>query len=792
MPRLFRSHTGYVAMVTGVLGVAVGADLVLFTVINALWIRPLPFPEPDRLVTLPQAKVTSLEGTQLGVFEGRVAGQVFTADAYGAFRPRIEIGGSGQELETLGVTSGYFSLFGLVVRGRDFTLDDDRDNADPVAIISDRFWSRAFDRRLDVIGAVVPGKPISVRVVGVAPPGFQGARRGERADIWIPAALLRRLAVLGGATGTAPMMVFARLGPGQTVAMIDQRHRELLDPRTRELLQKNTPSPLVVPMSHVFGTPDTRTFVVSERNGALIAAGLGTLVLLGGCVTIAALVLVHYERRRSELALKICLGAGRLRLVRELLHDLLLVALTGSAVGIVVAYFGVRVLPAITLPGGVDIGRLDLSIDWRVCAAAITATVVTLLAGGTLPLIRSTSSNLLGQLFTGSSSTLASQRIRQVLLGVQVCATMIVLVAAGLFVRAVAQGFGNAPGFDIDRTVFVSVQEGDPQGSVADWRVPTGERVGRLMRALRELPGVNEVAEGMPPIGPDARVAAPLTVKVEGKEHQLIIGLMRGSPELLSVFDLPILAGRHLTSADASTVPVPAVITRSLAERLWQGEALGRTLTFPQMRGGPYLVVGVTRDLAFGSLGVHSAGVVVTAQPILNAIVASFVIRTDQPEQVVGSVRRELRGQVVKVATGREVVARDLGRQRLGAWFFSGFGLAALLLGVGGAFGLVAYLAETRRREFGIRLALGATTRHLVRQGLIVALVPVSAGVVAGLILASLVSQLFTALLAGVSAIDSVSYLGGAVAVLGSATVAALAAAWRLRRFTPSSALRTT
>jgi ABC-type antimicrobial peptide transport system permease subunit len=159
---------------------------------------------------------------------------------------------------------------------------------------------------------------------------------------------------------------------------------------------------------------------------------------------------------------------------------------------------------------------------------------------------------------------------------------------------------------------------------------------------------------------------------------------------------------------------------------------------------------------------------------------------------VVGMVRRTIKGEVVRVTTGREVVARDIGRQRLGAWFFSGFGLAALLLGVGGAFGLVAYLAESRRREFGIRLALGADVSHLVRRGMAAALAPVSTGVAAGLVLAALVSRVFKAFLVGISALDPVSYLLVALTMLSCTTIAALVAAYRLRRTNPSDALRVT
>ncbi|HUF47670.1 MAG TPA: ABC transporter permease [Vicinamibacterales bacterium] len=798
---LLRSHRGYVAMATFVLAVAVGVNLVVFTVVNALWIRPLPIAEPGRVVTIPSAVTRSLEQVRDHVFEGGVAGQVMTADQYGGLTPEIELPDAGRRLETLGVTPSYFKLFGLPIRGRDFTSEDDRDGAEPVAIISDRLWSSTFGRRPDVIGSVVPARPFPIRIIGVAPPAFEGARRGERADLWISTRLVRRLAPADWPSSSLGMIVFGRLGPAQTIAAVDQHYRDVsTTPEARAWFEANEPgwftTPLVVPLDAVFGTPETRTLIVSEHDAFLLVSGLATLVLVAGCATMAALVLVHYERRRAELALKLSLGAPRRRLALELVRELLLIGSLGTIGGIAVSLAGVRLLPAFAVAGGVDLGRLDLSIDWRVLAVAIAATLITLLGAAVRPVTRATRQRLGSELVAGSSSTsLASQRARQGLLAFQVCATIVVLVAAGLFVRAVIHGFGNAPGFDVDRTVFVSVQEGNPQGSAAvdrqGIRSLIAERDARMSRVLRSLPGVRHVAVGISPIGPDARLGRPVTVRVEDREEPLLIGRLGGGHELLSALGVPMLAGRSLTAADASGVPVAAVLTQSLADRLWpDGGALGRTMSLPQLRSGPYLIVGIAGDLAFGSLTERGAGVLVTAQPLGSTIVSNFVVRTDEPELVVGHIHRAIKGQVVEATTGREVIARDLGRQRLGAWFFSGFGLAALLLGIGGAFGLVAYLAESQRREFGIRLALGASMGHLVRHGLVAALLPVSVGVAAGLVLAGLMSQLFTAFLAGISALDPATYLLVAVITIGCAALAALLAAWRLRCTRPSDALR--
>ncbi|HEY0873951.1 MAG TPA: ABC transporter permease [Vicinamibacterales bacterium] len=796
---LVRSHPGYLAMAIFVLAVAVGVNLLVFTIVNALWIRPMPFPDPDKVATITYSltRWSRLDDPQLQIFAGGVAGQVDMTETLAGLRPDIEI--AGRFPETLGVTSGYFNVLQVPVRGRDFTPDDDREGAEPVAIISDRLWAGAFDRRSEIIGSVLPTQPVAIRVIGVAPRDFFGARRGEQTDIWIPTSLVRHLAPSDWQGRPLILMPIGRLGADQTVAMADQRFWDLTDPREREFLQqldiRMQRRPRVVSVSDVFGTPDTRTFVVNERAAALVVAGLAFLVLLGGCATIAALVLVHYERRRGELAVKMSLGAGRGRLIRELLRDLSLVGLAGSAGGLLVAAIGTRVVPAMSLPGGVDIGRLDLSIDWRVSAVAFGATLATLGLAAVLPITRATRPRLAGELIGNtSSSTLASQRVRQALLALQVCATIIVLVSAGLFVRAVVYGFGSGPGFDVDRTVFVSIQENSP------WTRPGNDnayrpdlitqRNARLREALRDVRGVQEVADGVAPIGPASRFVIK-KLRAEDREYDVSAAQLRGSPELLSTLGVPILRGRSLTQADLDVRPYPAVITQSLARRLWpDGDPLGQPLRAPVSRYGPFVVVGIARDFPFGSLADPGDGAVVTAQPVINGITSFFVVRTEQPSAVAAAITRTIRGQVVTATTGREVVARDIGRQRLGAWFFTGFGLAALLLGVGGAFGLVAYLAESQHKEFGVRMALGATMGHLVRRGLAAALIPVFAGVACGLFAAALVSRLFTSLLVGIGALDTLTYVGVAVATLGCTAIAALAASWRLRRTSPADALR--
>jgi predicted permease len=819
MPRLIRGHRGYAVLAVTSLSLAVGATLAVFTVVNALWLKPVPFPEPDRVVMVVGSSAGEGDGfSQVGLetadrwtmFEA-VAGQVVTSGDSARNAAHLSVDAAGRKVETLAVTSKYFNVLGQSIRGRDFTRDDNRPGAEPVAIISDRLWARAFGRRDDVIGALAAARPFPVRIVGVAPPGFEGARRGERTDVWVPAALAARLSPAAATTGDEGpgALVLARLRPGQTPEAARQQYLEqaiasaqvapgVSFDRYREYLE----SLQVVRLADVFGTPSSRTIVINEGRAAGVVAGLAALVLLGSCATLMALVLVHYERRRRELSVRLALGASRLRLAAQLGAEFGWLAAAGTTGAIVVALAGLRVLPALSLPGGVDLGRLDLSLDWRVLGAAIGTTTLTLATAALVPLLRFTRGDLAGEIVAVRSTTPASsQRLRQTLLAVHVSATIVVLVSAGLFVRAVVYGFTSGPGFDVDRTVSVRLRlppiRSTPGTNLRAAVAAAHQKAERIADAIREQPGVDAVALGWMPIGPERMndVLTPKTVEAGGEQRQLTIGMLRGGAGLSEALGLPVLSGRALTPADAvgRGGMAPALITASLARALWPADdPVGQIVSF--VPGGRYQVVGVVPDFAYGSMNQPVAGVIVSVLEGFG-IGPSFVVRTERPDAMVEPIRRLFAGLVpdahrVAIATGREIVARDLGRQRLGAWFFSGFGLIALVLGAGGVFGLVAYLAESRRREFGVRVALGATPRDLVRRGVAAGLVPVGVGAAAGLIAAAIVARVFVSALPGLSTLDPLTYVSVALLMTACAAGAGLTGAWRLRTVAPADALR--
>jgi predicted permease len=800
--RRVRFHRASRPLFVVTLALTVGVALIVFTIVNAIWLRPTGVVRPDRVVTIMRETANTGRDDVGGYSDvsylqsvtafSAVAGQVSTSGEATAFRPQILLTSVGRDVETIAVTPAYFRVLGLSITGRDFRADDDRRGAEPVAIISDRLWRRAFDRRMDVIGQVVHAEPIDLRIIGVAPTGFEGARRGEHADLWIPSNLVPRVAAVGSDDpGWHSLIVLARLRDGVTPAEAVRRIAREVDSRI----------PFVgaaIPLTRVFGAPDSPTRIVREGRNVSVVGILAALVLVAGCATLAALLLLHYERRRREFAVRVALGVSRGRLTAQLATELVAPVLFGTAGALGVCVLGLRVIPALRLPGGVDLARLDLSLDWRVLLAGLTVCLVAVVTAAIVPVVRATRADV-GRDLVSVTTVSSSQRLRRALLALHAAATVVVLVAAGLFVRAVTVAFDGPPGFDVDHTVFVRAEPRTPfvplHVSVHELTLKDRMADQQLFDRLRALPGARSVAVGEAPLGVDALAAIrpPKNVTVDGRNVPLRIGSLSGGDDFLAAIGVRLLAGRTPTDADRGR-PYGVIVTASLARRLWPRQApLGQTFF---VRASAYRVVGVAQDFAFGSLTAPSDGVLVARRTLANLSgEATFVVHTDRPVVVAAEVRRLIPdvfpgASYVDVATGRDLVARDLARQRLGAWFFSGFGLVALGLAVASVFGLVAHVTEARRREFGIRLALGASTRQVIREAAVVGLGPVVAGTVAGLAAAALLSRVVRAMLVGIGSLDAPTYVVVGLMIVAGAAAAGTLAARRLRRISPSEALR--
>jgi predicted permease len=643
---------------------------------------------------------------------------------------------------------------------------------------------------------------MQVRIVGVAPAGFHGLRLGERTDFWIPRFLVPRVSPSGtlararGQPEHGPgLLVFGRLRAG-------------LPLRDAQVLTAADLGKRLIPINDLYGTADRRTIVIGQSSAMWMAAITAALLLLAGSATLMALVVVHLERRRKELAVRTALGCSTGRMVAMLVGELALLATIGLAGAVATGVTMLRILPALRLPGGLELARIDMSVDWRVLAAGAGIATTAIALGAITPIRRVLASNVSAELgVVSGKSTTSSFALRRGTIVFHVAATVVVLVAAGLFVRTIVNGLADAPGFDVDRTLFLQMTTRLADETAAERDIRQAGDVQRLQELLDRIgtmPGVEAVSLGRAPIRMDAPGEPlwwPMTTS-RGVGRTYAPSVTHVDQTYFDVLGIRLLAGRTLTTADfvpdnGETVERPAVITRDLAEALWPGSvSIGQSFGMAGTRWR-YHIVGVVGDHVARTLTApHRMGAYI-AGDIASSVQGSTIhlaIRSPDPDTLVDPIRRLAaavfpQGLDLRVVTGRELVRTDLGSQRLAAWLFTSFGLIAVVIGLGGVFGLVGYLAESRRREMGIRIALGAKPGHVLRTLVAAGLAPVVVGVFAGVTACLLLAGYVESRLVGVTGSDPLTYGSVVAVVLLPAGLAGLAAAWRIRRISPSDIL---
>jgi predicted permease len=713
----------------GTLGLSLGATLLVFTIANALWLRPPPIPNPDRVVMVTGMDVYDTSGNDERFYYGEgglqslreqvvfesVAGQVATSGYNEEFLVHLTFPRGTRPVESVGVTSQYFTVLGLRILGRDFTDADDRQGAPLTAIISDQLWRTMFGRSADVIGAVVGTSPLPIRVIGVAPPGFGGVRIGDRADVWIPRYVVPQL--ISRRTRPSPsMLALARLKPGMTVADAAGALAATRDPRVPGFAQAGS----VIPISTLFGSPVGRTVVVRSQPILWTAALTAGLVLVSGCMTLMALMLTHYERRQPELAIRLALGCSYAQLTRVLLLEVFALALPGLVAGLAVAGIRLRAIPTFTI-AGLDFGRLDTHPDWRVWLFGVGTAILTLAIAAQVPLRRALHHQLVSKVLSAShGSTAKTFRTRRIVLTLHAAAMVVVLICAGLFVRTVTAGLSRNAGFDIDHTVFLAARL-DPVNRVDDRRpaevFDQEHRVARFLETLRRDPQVTSAEIGTAPNLMGAS-PTPWGFMADQSLHVMTYSKENVGPSYFDVLGITLLAGRPFSPLDAETVPLghaptPAVVTKSFADRLWHGAAaIGKTFSVTGV-GAKHQVIGVVADFSIGALKREHKTAFFRPDDI-NLMVArsslEVAIRSADLDALVPRLRALLanafpEAQQVRLTTGRGVDAADLGQEQFGAWFFAGFSAATLILGIGGVFATVTVLVVASAATAGVSAA---------------------------------------------------------------------------------------
>lgn len=716
-------------------------------------VRDLNAPDKLAITELGVSRITEAAGFVLG------AGQVMTADQNAAYEPHLFLSNSPKAPQLAAVTDGYFSVLGLSIIGRSFSQTDKTTGGPIPIVISDDLWRAEWGGSTEVIGTVVSATPRPVVVVGIAPSQFHGARLGEHFDAWVPVwAVPELIATRLDATQSSslPLIMFARVGLGSTASTAETALRGRAAYRRFH----------VVPLRTVFGTASVSTIAFRSDEALLAVSATAILVLISGCITLCALVLVHYERRRQEAVVRLALGATVGALLRQWAGELTLLALAGALGAIAVAWLGLRLLPRVVMANGVDLGRVEFRLAPEALLVAILATSTTMVLTAVVSLRRAARPRLNDALTdSGSTAPKSSIRLRQWLLAGHVAISTSILILAGLFVRSVRIAVHESTNDAKASAVFVDMDawfesQQTPDAfarSAAQARVAAEE----VVRQIRGLPGVDTVAFGGPPIGP-ARMRElqdPRELRIGDVPLSVRYGWLSVRGPYFAALGRPV-NGRS-SSEDISGSE--AIISRSLADLADRGRGvLGERISVGQQI---FTIVGVV-DVPFGSFRFPDPCAIFTGDLALFKYTAALplVIQARRPEQIVPAVRAILTTEFpaaprVNVFTGQELLRQDVGQESLASWFFSGFGIVEVILCLTSITGLVAYLVESRRRELLVRIALGATTRRLTVSAMSQVMAPVAHGIACGVIGGILTGRLLSSWLIGITATDPSTYV---------------------------------
>lgn len=776
-----------VAILTIALGV--GATTAVFSVANRVLLSPLPVAEPDRLAVVSEQRsgaVSKVMGQMAIPYEryeeyAEATREVFSglaAERWGTFALRT----ADETVAANGVlTSGnYFAVLGLrPAVGSFFTRDHE-----PVVVLSHALWRTRFGGDPAVVGRTVyvDGRPF--QVIGVAPAGFGGTMMVLTSDLWVPIRSQDR--GNGGGWSSEWVIPFGRLLPGvdrgRAAAVVDAVARRLPPGETHTEVRGARLNPLT-------GLGDGRG-VVAAFIGMLMATAV--LVLLIASANIAGMLMARAVTRRREMAVRLAIGAGRLRIVRQLLTESLLLFLLGGAAGVLVALGGTWLIGSIRVPR-VEYLVLDFTPDLRVLTFALALTALTGLAFGLLPALQASRPELVTALKEGTPGAgNGSTRSRSLFVAGQVAMSVLLLVTAGLFVRSLQRGLAVDPGFDPDGVVVGTINLGPHGYDEERGRAFYAELVDRA----RRLPGVEAASLAQIVLLAGDRSGNDVTAVVEGQEEAPRTNASWNvvDPDYFEAMRIDLVAGRGISAADAAGSPPVAVVNQTLAARLWPGESpLGR-----RFRAGhtEMEVVGVSRDGRYVSVHEESEPFAFTSAAQAYRARMTLHVRSTEPSgEVIRRIAAEVRELDPNVALEgaaplAAVIGFSLFPQRFAASLVGVFGVLGLILAAIGVYGILAFQVAQRTREFGIRIALGARADDVLRLVLSRGLRLTMIGAAAGLLLAAAVTHLLQGFLFSVGPFDPVTFFGAAAAIGAAALVASYLPARRAVRVPPAVALR--
>ena len=789
--RQLAKNPGFTAVAVLTLALGIGANTAIFSIVNAVLLRPFPYQAPERLVIINERVLAGngIPPSYPNFVDWRAQNTAFASIAAVRGNESFNLMGAGEPERLQGrlVSAEFFSTLGIKpLHGRDFLSEEDTPDASPAVVLSYGFWQRRFGGDPNVLGKQLTLNNQSFTVVGVTPPNFQF---GMEADVTVPIGLqAKRFANRGSDPGTG---VVARLKPG-----VSQQQAEtdlnLVAARLEQQYPKTNKG------RRVLLTPLHEDIVASVRQPLLILLGAVGLVLLIACANVANLLLVRSSVRQKEMAVRVALGASRSTLVRQLLTESVLLAALGTALGILLAFWSMSFI-ASRLPDGIPRVQ-EARVDAPALLFTLAVSLLTSLLFGLAPALQASRPILTEGLKEGDrGSSGPRQRLRSVLVVGEVALTLTLLVGAGLLIQSFRRVLEVDPGFKAKNLLTMQVSVNNPDGQqVANF-------FEELQQNVRSLPGVKSVAvsNGIP----FGSTNFP-TFLIEGRpetENKPSGLRYHVSPAYFQTMGIELIQGRLFTAEDTPATPSVAIIDEVLARRFFPNEnPLGHRLKVSTEAPG-IEIVGIVRHAEPKSLdaqGPAPAQFYFSFNQIPAERLPGYVrrinllTRTDvEPLSLASAVRNQVAAlnkdqAVFNVRTMEQTLAQSVAARRFSMLLLTVFAVVALALASLGIYGLMSYAVAQRTREIGVRMALGAQVSDVLKLVVGQAMKLAVVGVALGLVASVALTRLMKTLLFGVGANDPLTFAGVSLVLLSVALLASWLPSRRAGKVDPIVALR--
>ncbi len=803
--RILARNPGFTAVVVLTLTLGIGATTAIFSVVYGVLLRPLPYFQPDRIVALQEVNE---HGGRMNFADPNfedVRGQARSLEGAAEYSASmVSVVGASEPTRTMvaEVSKDFFPLLRVQpALGRGFTPEEARFGAAPAALVSHGYWQQYLGGAADFGRVKLTIDNRSVSVVGILPPGF---RFPSDSDIWIPREIEERLP-----SRTAHNWhVLARLREGVTPA---QAHSEL-SAIARELTRQYGRDTMMADVS-VMRLQDYLTIRV--RPALYVLLGAVGFLLLVACANVVNLLLAHATAREKELALRTALGAGRGRLLGQFLTEALLISMSGGLLGVIAARWGVDALLAMA-PGNLP-NLQDVSLNLEVLLFALGVSMAVAFVLGAFTTWRATARDArlaLGERSQGSLDSAGSLRMGRVIAAAQLAVTLILLVGAGLLGRSLLRVLSVDPGFRTDHVLTVDLALPDVSGDSEKGRRIVFLR--NLFAQFGALPGVEHVGgtRGLPLNGdladggfvimnPNDRVPTMEEFEklFQNSARTGEASYCAADASYFRALGIPLLRGRMFDERDTIDSPHVALISESLARQRWPAiDPLGQTIEFGNMDGDPRFltIVGVVGDVRVASLESRPEPIIYSnylQRPQMTSYRFTVVLRAVVPPQsLIAPARSILQSLAPDVppsfTTFSRVFQQSLSTRRFHLALVGVFAMAALMLAVAGTYGVTAYSVARRTREFGVRMALGAQIRDVLRLVLKQGLATTAIGVILGMGGSILLTRTLESQLFGITATDPLTFLAVAVVLVLASLLAGFIPARRATKVDPMTALR--